>query len=120
MPEDNQVSNPKPPAVAPFKVPTGTGEGFDPETEKPWGVDPATDKLSAVTPSGLMTYYGLTPEEADALYCKVAGVNHGAVFFNPANESPSYRPPINIVNPDLAPEVRAKIDKILSQLKGVA
>src|SRR6476659_2373667 len=111
MADEIQTTPSKPPQVATVKMPTGTGHGFDPDTEKPWGVDPETDELISVIPSGLMALRGLSAEEADDLYCRIAGIDGGAVFFSPANEPKDYRPPINISSLD--GKIRAKVDKIL-------
>lgn len=116
MADEKQPAANKPEATkARFKVPTGKGEGFDPETEKPLGVDPETDELVSVTPAGLAAYYGLKTKEADELYRKIAGINHGSVFFSPNNEPTDYQPPLNIV--DLKKEFREKVDKVLSEVK---
>ena len=116
MKDEATLSNkPLPSATKKTSLPTGTGDGFDPETEKPWGVDPDTDELLTVLPGGLKVLFGLSAEKADELYCKIAGIDHGAVFFNPANEAKDYRPPINISN--LKGKQREKVDKILGEVK---
>lgn len=109
------MADDKPTVKTKAKAPTGKGKGFDPETGKPWGVDPETDELVSVTPAGLQAYFGLNEKDADALYCRIAGINQGSVFFNPVNEPFDYRPPLNIA--DLKKEWNDKVQKILSDLK---
>jgi hypothetical protein len=97
----------------PAAVPGAPPEGIDPDTGKPFGVDPDTGELVSATPKGLAAHFGLDAQAADDLYCRLAGVNGGATFFNPRNEPKAYRPPINIA--DVSGPAKEQIEKILAE-----
>jgi hypothetical protein len=73
--------------------------------------------LVSATPKGLAGFYGLDDAAADDLYCQLASIQHGSVFFSPGNEARFYRPPINIA--DLTGEAAVERDAILADQTSV-
>jgi|SRR5215204_7142247 len=85
-------------------------EGIDPETMLFHGIHPETKERLAVTIEGLKAEFG--DELGEKKYLAIAGVGHGAIFFNPKSEASTYRPPLGIK--DLRGKNKAEVEEILA------
>jgi hypothetical protein len=114
MPEEQPKPVPTPAKVKGVDIPFEPGkhpeEGVDEETLLFHGIDPETKERVSVTIEGLKAEFG--PELGEKKYVQIAGVGHGAIFFNPKQEATNYRPPLGIG--DLEGKYKAEVAKILA------
>jgi hypothetical protein len=85
-------------------------EGVDSETGLFEGVDPEGSERVSVTFEGLKAEFG--DKIGEQTYIKIAGIAGGSVFFNPATEATSFRPPLGISK--LSKKHKEEVDKILA------
>lgn len=85
-------------------------DGVDSATGLFEGVHPEDKSRVSLTLAGLQAEFG--KKLGEKKYLEIAGMQGGSVFFQPASEATSFRPPLGLTG--LNAERRAIVDEILS------